>query len=127
MSFFSDLVNILKYRQEQRKTKKLDLLTQPLLTEFGASFHSNGETIFTFTNKGETAKNVAVIPKGDFSASASSDVIKSDERGSIRLFGYPKPLPEKLRFEIHYESKIGKPGLKKFYISPEAKKFEEEK
>ena len=79
-----------------------------------------------FTNKGETAKNVSVIPGGGFSASISSDVIKSNERGHIKLSGYPWPLPEKLPFKIHYESKLGKIGVKKLYISASTD-FKEEK
>jgi len=85
---------------------ELASLTQPLFAGFG-----------TKTGAGETAKNVSVKPGGDFSASISSDVIKDNERGLIKLSGYPWPLPEKLTFEIHYKSKVGKTGVKKLYIS----------
>ena len=81
-------------------------LTEPLFAGFGAK--TGAEIIeVSFTNKGETAKNVSVKPGGDFSASISSDVIKDNEPGFIKLSGYPWPLPEKLTFEIHYKSKSG--------------------
>ena len=93
---------------------ELASLAQPLFAEFGAKIGGD-KTEVSFTNKGETAKNVFVKPGGDFSASISPDVIKSNERGFIKLSG--SPLPEKLTFEIHYESKVGKTGVRKVYVS----------
>ena len=93
---------------------ELASLAQPLFAEFGAKIGGD-KTEVSFTNKGETAKNVFVKPGDDFSASISSDVIKSNERGLIKLSG--SPLPEKLTFEIHYESKVGKTGVRKVYVS----------
>ena len=95
---------------------ELASLTQPLFAGFGATIGAE-RTEVSFTNKGETAKNVSVKPGGDFSASISSDVIKDNERGLIKLSDYPWPLPEKLTLEIHYKSKVGKTGVKKLYIS----------
>jgi hypothetical protein len=109
----------------QRSLDLASSLAQPLFTEFGAII-SRDETTVSFTNKGGTAMRISVVPKGDFSASISQDVIDNNARGKIRLFGYPQPFPEKLPFEIHYESKIGTKGSKKLYISASTARIEED-
>lgn len=90
--------------------------SEPFFTLFGASFNRD-EAIVNFTNKGATAKRLTVIPKGTFSAKIYQEVLDTNERAKLELKHYPKPLPDKLEFELHYEDKIGNKRIKKYCFS----------
>ena len=117
---------ILLQKNQEIESKKLNSFIDPLIIWTGGQYN-NEKAECKFTNDGGSITNIKVVPLANFAADIHpNNILRTGEVCKIIFSEYPNPYPEKLPFEIHYKNKIGRKGVKKFFLLPYEGKFIED-